>query len=160
MRLKDLALLIFVTILTLSLYSCKDNVNGTPGNGNVLYTADSIKLESSGVGILNLYNEKDYFSPYSNIGKIEIDYTGETNIDSSKGICHMIVKVAAQSGGSVPFYMDYNGITSINQSYSYNVPIPSDINLWYVQFRVEINNGFTPVQKVIMIRNIKVVAIG
>lgn len=159
MNLKNFAYLISLIILTLPLYSCKDNVTGSQ-NGLVLYTADTIKLVTGGTGILNLHNEGDYYSPYSSIRKIEIDYTGETNIDSSKGICHMIVKVANQSGGSVPFYMDYNGITGINQSYIYDVTIPPDINLWYVQFRVEISNGFLPVQKVIMIRNIKVVGLG
>ena len=158
MNARKLVLLLSITALIVFSYSCKDNLTGA--QGNVLYTVDSIQLSSTGTGILNLSNEGVYNSPYSNIRKIEIDYTGETNIDSTAGICHMIVKVAAQSGGSVPFYMDYNGITSINKSYSYDVTITGDITLWYVQFRVEISNGFTPLRKVITIRNIKVTGIG
>lgn len=155
---KYLVLLFSSLILASLLYSCKNNVNSST-NGIILYSKDTINLSTQGEGVLNLYNEQDYFSPYTNIRKIELDYTGETNIDSSKGICHMIVKVAAQSGGSVPFYMYYDGITSINHSYTYNAYITSDVNLWYVQFRIEINNGFTPGVKYIIMRNIKVVGL-
>ena len=155
MYFKNTIIAIVAAVSALFCSSCGDNLTNSSGT-LVLYTADTIKLSTNGVGILNLQNEGDYYSPYSNIRRIVIEYTGETNIDSAKGICHMIVKVAGQSGGSVPFYMDYNGITSINNTYSYNVVITPDINLWYAQFSVEINSGFTPDLKYIMIRNVKV----
>jgi hypothetical protein len=154
--LKYIYLLILLFVFSSMFFSCKDNTTNPTTNGQILYTADTIKLSTNGTGNLNLHNEGIYYSPYSNIRKIQIEYTGETNIDSSKGICLMFAKVADQSGGNVAFYEGYNGITSINRSYSYTVIIPAEINLWYAQFRVEINTGFSPVTKYIMVRNVRV----
>ncbi len=139
--------------------SCSDNSVNPPTNGgppaindSLIFQKDSLVLRSTGVSSLETFFRTSYQD------SVRIEFTGLTNIDSSKALftvpisCTPVTFIVYPNFYSV-FYT--NSTTEFNNTH--NIIYPGTYSIQFCTiFNISIDNSFTSETKYIILKNVKI----
>ncbi len=150
-----------VLIITVLLISCRSDTTTNPSGGNpqtndsLMFEKDSLVLRSTGIDSLHFY-----CLGIPSVDSCRIEFTGLTNIDSTKGIFSVTGMVTNDSILHPPYINVYAffwslGITDFNRFHNYYFP-GHYFNPIYTLIYLAISNSYSTESKYIILKNIRI----
>jgi hypothetical protein len=130
-------------IFAIAVQSCRDYINVDPStigsNKSLIFQTDSVSIRATSPG--TFFNQ-DYYENNSNVNDtIRIDFSGETNIDSSNS-CSMTITLVNLDNNQVVKTFSYTRPDSINRGYTVGINLSGIYNyILYFNVTIIISNG-------------------
>jgi hypothetical protein len=141
------------------LISCSDNSVNPPNNGgppatndSLIFQKDSLVLRSTGVSLLETFFRTSYQD------SVRIEFTGLTNIDSSKALFTVSILCTPDTFVVIGnFYSVYETGSASELNKNHNIIYPGTYsNQFCTIFYISINNSFNTEPKYIILKNMKI----